>query len=78
MRKKASGVPSDELREEYDETQLRGGVRGKYQERYKAGSNLVLLDPDVAAAFTDDETVNEALRLLMKIARLSIEQHSEP
>jgi hypothetical protein len=45
------------------------GVRGKYAERYAAGTNVVVLAPDVAAAFPDAESVNEALRALMKIAR---------
>ena len=47
------------------------GIRGKYFEEYKKGTNLVLLSPDVAAAFPDDASVNEALRSLMKIARQS-------
>jgi hypothetical protein len=50
----------------YDETLLRKGVRGKYVERYRKGTNLVLLAPDVAAAFPTEEAVNEALRSLMK------------
>jgi hypothetical protein len=49
----------DEMRAEYD---LRGGVRGKYYERYREGTNIVLLDPDVAKVFRDSETVNIALR----------------
>jgi hypothetical protein len=49
----------DEMRAEYD---LRGGVRGKYYERYREGTNIVLLDPDVAKVFHDSETVNIALR----------------
>jgi hypothetical protein len=49
----------DEMRAEYD---LRGGVRGKYYERYREGTNVVLLDPDVAKVFRDSETVNVALR----------------
>lgn len=61
----------DDLRPEYDETLLRNGVRGKYYQRYQEGTNLVLLDPDVAKAFPDGETVNKALRLLMDIARTS-------
>ena len=52
---------------EYD---FRGGVRGKYAAAYAEGTNLVLLDPDVAAVFPDATTVNEALRALMVIARL--------
>ncbi len=62
---------NDDLRPEYDETVLRNGVRGKYYERYQKGTNLVLLDPDVAKAFPDAETVNNALRLLMKVAKTS-------
>jgi hypothetical protein len=41
-------------------------VRGKYVERYREGTNLVLLDPDVAAAFPDATAVNDALRLLLR------------
>ncbi len=64
----------DELRPEYDLSQLlKGGIRGKYTERYKAGTNLVLLEPDVAQAFPDDEAVNEALRLVMQISKLHIQ-----
>lgn len=59
----------DDLRPEYDASSLRNGVRGKYYERYQSGTNLVLLDPDVARAFPDAETVNDALRLLMKVAK---------
>jgi hypothetical protein len=59
----------DELRPEYDFSKMAGGVRGKYVERYRAGTNLVLLDPDVAKAFPTDASVNEALRLLLQIAQ---------
>ncbi|MBW4690364.1 MAG: hypothetical protein KME27_01215 [Lyngbya sp. HA4199-MV5] len=59
----------DELRPEYDFSQMEGGVRGKYVERYRTGTNLVLLDPDVAQAFPTEDAVNEALRLLMQIAQ---------
>ncbi|WP_242065646.1 hypothetical protein [Trichocoleus sp. FACHB-262] len=58
----------DELRPEYDFSKMVGGVRGKYAAPYKAGTNLVLLDADVAKAFPTAEAVNEALRLLMQIA----------
>ena len=61
----------DELRNEYDETVLKEGVRGKYVARYRQGTNLVLLAPDVAAAFPTEQSVNEALRLLMKVAQQS-------
>ena len=60
MQKKRSDAPADdEMRPEYD---LRGGVRGKYYERYKQGTNVVLLEPDIAKVFRDSATVNEALR----------------
>jgi hypothetical protein len=54
---------ADEMRPEYD---FRGGVRGKYAARYTEGTNLVLLDPDVARAFPD-AAVNDALRALVGI-----------
>jgi hypothetical protein len=53
-----------DVRSEYDETVLQHGVRGKYAARYQAGTNLVLLAPDVAAAAPTSEAVNEVLRLL--------------
>jgi len=62
----------DELRPEYDLSQLQGGVRAKYAQRYKQGTNLVLLDPDVADAFPTEDSVNEALRLLMRIAETQL------
>ena len=63
----------DELRPEYDLPHLlKDGVRGKYAERYKAGTNLVLLAPDVARAFPNDEAVNEALRLVIQLAKIQI------
>lgn len=63
----------DELRPEYDLRQLlKDGVRGKYAERYKAGTNLVLLAPDVARAFPNEEAVNQALRLVIQLAKIQI------
>jgi len=59
----------DELRREYDLPKLRGGVRGKYAARYRAGTNIVLLSPDVAEHFPDERSVNSALRKLMRIAK---------
>jgi hypothetical protein len=56
----------DDLRPEYDPSVLRGGVRGKYLERYRAGTNLALLAPDIRAAFPTDESVNQALRGLIR------------
>jgi len=71
MKTKVETPLNDELRPEYDETLLKNGVRGKYVQRYRAGTNVVLLAPDVAAAFPTAEAVNEALRLLMKVAQQS-------
>lgn len=68
-------VEQNNMRPEYDFSQLKGRVRGKYVERYRAGTNLVLLEPDVAAAFPDAQAVNEALRLLMRAVRT--QAHSE-
>lgn len=59
---------NDELRPEYDLSQLTGGIRGKYSSKYQEGNNLILLEPDVAKVFKDEHSVNEALRLLIKIA----------
>ena len=69
---KAESGQEDEMRAEYDFSQLKGGVRGKYVERYQAGTNLILLDPDVAAAFPDAKAVNEALRLLIELAHKQV------
>ena len=69
MNKNKSGNTEDEMRPEYDLSQLKGKVRGKYVERYRAGTNLVLLESDVQAAFPDAEAVNEALRMLMKVCQ---------
>lgn len=61
----------DELRPEYDLRELlQGGVKGKYVERYRSGTNLILLDPDVAQAFPDEVAVNEALRLVIQLGKL--------
>ncbi len=66
-------LTEDDLRPEYDLGQLlKGGVRGKYVERYRAGTNLVRLAPDVARAFPTEEAVNEALRLVLKIAQIPV------
>lgn len=62
---------NDELRPEYDLATLKGGVRGKYYKRAMAGTNLVLLEPDVARAFPDSDSVNRALRLLREVAAKS-------
>lgn len=71
MRKELAKRRSDELRPEYDLASLKGGVRGKYHKQASAGTNLVLLEPDVARAFPDSYSVNRALRLLQEIAAKS-------
>lgn len=63
---KKDSAEEDDLRPEYDFSKLKGRVRGKYVERYREGTNLVLLDPDVAAAFPDAKAVNDALRLILQ------------
>ena len=57
--------PEDDLRSEYD---FSGAVRGKYYERYRQGTNVVLLDSDVAAVFRDSAAVNDTLRRLLALA----------
>jgi hypothetical protein len=52
-----------DMREEYD---ISAGVRGKYASRFREGSNVVVLDPEVAAEFTSSEAVNKALRVILK------------
>ena len=69
--KKPRNKIRDELRPEYDVRQLlKTGVRGKYAKRYHAGTNLVLLDPDVHKAFRNGKAVNDALRLLIQLRKI--------
>jgi len=68
MKKATEERAGDDLRAEYD---LRGGVRGKYYERYRQGTNLILLDADLAKVFRDSESVNVALRQFLQ-------EHGEP
>ena len=65
-------VNSDELRSEYHRDDFGQGIRGKYYDDYKSGTNLVLLSPDVAAIFPDEEAVNKALGDLIKLAKKSV------
>jgi hypothetical protein len=71
MRKKQS-KRADELRPEYDLSSLSGGVRGKYLKQAASDTNVVVLDPDNAREFPDDESVNKALRGLVKLARETV------
>jgi hypothetical protein len=73
LKKKTYSEMDDELRPEYDLRQLlKDGVRGKYAERYREGTNLVLLDPEVARAFPNEEAVNEALRLVLQLTKIPL------
>jgi hypothetical protein len=65
MKKRRSKRAAPEMRAEYD---FSGGVRGKYVDRYRRGGNVILLEPEVAAAFPDSKSVNDALRALLEIA----------
>jgi hypothetical protein len=64
----------DTMREEYE---FAGGVRGKHYQAYRQGTNLVLLEPDVAQIFKDAATVNAALRMLAKLAKESVSKQDE-
>jgi hypothetical protein len=68
MKKASNNKKADELRREYDLSKLKGGVRGKYYRRALAGTNLVLIEPELAEVFPDTESVNRALRLLTNTA----------
>jgi hypothetical protein len=63
---------SEELRPEYRREDLGEGIRGKYLEAYRAGTNLVLLSPKVAKVFSTEESVNAALRQLIEVAQKSV------
>ena len=67
--KKKTAEDSDEMRPEYDLRKLKFVGRGIYAKRYRSGTNIVLLDRDVREAFPDDESVNEALRVIAKAAK---------
>jgi hypothetical protein len=68
MKKASAKRVDDELRPEYDLSELKGGVRGKYYRQATAGTNLVLIEPDLANVFPDTASVNRALRLLVDTA----------
>lgn len=62
-------MTEDDLRPEYDFTELGKAVRGKHVETYRQGSNVVVLDEDVANVFPNGKAVNNALRLLIDLAK---------
>ncbi len=69
--KKKSNEMNDELRPEYDlKALLKDGKRGKYADRYREGTNLVLLEPEVARVFPNEKAVNEALKLVIKLKQV--------
>ena len=75
MKKNNSREIEDDLRPEYDLSQMKDGVRGKYAKRFREGTNLVLLSPDVAQYFPDEDSVNAALRSLVSVAKTQL-QHA--
>jgi hypothetical protein len=66
---------NDDIRPEYDFSQ---GVRGKHYEAYRAGTNVVFLDPDIAKVFTDSDSVNQVLRLLLRLAQKAVPAKGQP
>ena len=79
--KKANRKFANDMPAEYDFASMKGGVRGKYAAQYRAGTNLVLLDPEVAEAFPTDAAVNQALRAVLsmtKVVRLPNEALQPP
>ena len=68
MPKVSAKTTKDTLRPEYDLTKLKGGVRGKYYQQAQAGTNLVLVEPELAKVFPDTASVNRALRALRDAA----------
>src|SRR5258708_741362 len=69
MKKDLLRTADDDLRPEYDLSRLKGGVRGKYHRQALAGTNLALIEPDLAKLFPDSESVNRALRMLAETAK---------
>jgi hypothetical protein len=67
--KKAKKVATGELRPEYQRSDFPALVRGKYVERLRKSSNVIVLEPEVASLFPNSAAVNAALRSLVEIAR---------
>jgi hypothetical protein len=65
--KKANRKSTNGMRPEYDFASMKGGVRGEYVKRYREGTNLILLDPELAEAFPTDAAINDALRAVLKM-----------
>jgi len=79
VKKKENRIPEDDdLSPEYDFSKMKLVGRGIYAERYRSGTNIVLLDPDVRKAFPDDESVNEALGVIAKAAKRQASSAKKP
>jgi hypothetical protein len=82
MKKASATRLDDSLRPEYDLSRLKGGVRGKYYRQAAAGTNLMLIEPELAKVFPDAESVNRALRMLVDtaeaVARPARRRHGAP
>lgn len=78
MKKNCDSDTPDDLRKAYDLKSLRGVVRGKYYRRATAGTNLVLIDSDLAKAFPDSDSVNRALRLMLETAQAAAPKRGKP
>ena len=63
---------SDELKPEYDLKRLGQGVRGKYYDEYRKGTNIVVIDPDLTETFPSTRAVNDALRMLLRSSEQSV------
>ncbi len=73
MNQNRTNSGDEEMLDEYD---FSNGIRGKYVNRFKKGSNVIILDPDIAEIFTDSESVNNALRSIAHIIRNEIDKHN--
>lgn len=78
MKKKKDEDLDDEMRPEYDLSKLKFVGRGIYADRYRSGTNIVRLDSDVREAFPDDESVNEALRVIANAAKHQATRGQKP
>jgi len=78
MKKTSAKKNNSDLRPEYDLSKLKGGIRGKYYRRAIAGTNLVLIEPELTNVFPDAESVNRALRLLADTAASATEKARRP
>lgn len=75
MKSQTRQAEADDMRPEYD---FSSGVRGQHHEAYRAGTNVVFLDSDLVEAFPDSASVNQALRLLVKLSRSKALSRSRP